>query len=317
MPKALITGITGQDGAYLAQLLLEQGYDVIGVSPRRSSPNYWRLEKLGIRDDVDVRFLDITCYASVLQCIQSEQFDEVYNLAAQSFVAASFKEPLETFNVNAVGCMNILEALKFSSTKFYQASTSEMFGLVQETPQTINTPFYPRSPYGIAKLAAHWSTINYRESYDMFACCGVLFNHESPLRGEQFVTRKIVKALARIRAGKQDKLELGNLSALRDWGHAKDYVRAMWLMLQQDKPKDYVIATGENHSVEEFLGLACALSGVPRIGNVFINEDLYRPADVEALLGNATPAKKDLNWEPEYDFISLVGEMVEAENEAG
>ena len=265
MKKALITGITGQDGSYLAELLLNKGYEVHGIKRRASQINTDRIDHLFIDPhEKNVKFIlhhgDMTDSSSLTRIIQDVQPDEIYNLAAQSHVAVSFEEPEYTANSDALGALRILEAIRIlrleKKTKFYQASTSELYGLVKETPQSENTPFYPRSPYAAAKLYAHWITINYREAYDIFACCGILFNHESPVRGETFVTRKITRALVKIKLGLQETLYIGNLNALRDWGHAKDYVRAMWLMLQQNQPEDFVIATGKQHSVKEFINLA-------------------------------------------------------------
>jgi GDPmannose 4,6-dehydratase len=342
---ALITGITGQDGAYLAELLLEKGYAVHGIKRRSSLFNTQRIDHL-YRDphDPDRRFVlhygDMTDSSSLVRIIQQTQPDEIYNLAAQSHVAVSFEEPEYTANSDALGALRILEAIRIlgleKKTRFYQASTSELFGLVQETPQKETTPFYPRSPYGVAKLYAYWITVNYRESYGIYACNGILFNHESPRRGETFVTRKITRALARIALGVQDCLYVGNLNARRDWGHAKDYVLMQWMMLQQRKPEDYVIATGVQHSVRDFidaaaaeLGLKLAWSGkgareTGRIaraskrwralkrGQTIVRVDprYYRPAEVETLLGDASKARRKLGWTPKVKFKQLVAEMV-------
>ena len=342
---ALITGITGQDGAYLAELLLEKGYAVHGIKRRTSLFNTQRIDHL-YRDphDPDRRFVlhygDMTDSSSLVRIIQQTQPDEIYNLAAQSHVAVSFEEPEYTANSDALGALRILEAIRIlgleKKTRFYQASTSELFGLVQETPQKESTPFYPRSPYGVAKLYAYWITVNYREAYGIYACNGILFNHESPRRGETFVTRKITRALARIALGVQDCLHVGNLNARRDWGHAKDYVRMQWMMLQQRKPEDYVIATGVQHSVRDFidaaageLGLALAWSGkgaketgsiartskrwrALKRGQTVVRVDprYYRPAEVETLLGDASKAKRKLGWKPRITFKQLVAEMV-------
>ncbi len=327
MKNALITGITGQDGSYLAELLLEKGYEVYGIVRRKSKVDYGNAEHLISR----VHFInaDMTDLVSLIAAVKLSQPDEVYNLAAQSFVAASWKQPLTTTDINAIGVANILEAIRVikPEAKFYQASTSEMFGLVQEIPQRETTPFYPRSPYGIAKLYGHWITKNYRESYDMFTCAGILFNHESERRGKEFVTRKITNSAARIKYGLQDKLELGNLSAKRDWGHAEDYVHAMWLMLQQDKPDDYVIATGESHEVREFVSLAFEAAGMElewqgeaeqekaydkQSGRLLVevNPEFFRPAEVELLLGCPEKAETILGWQRKISFEELVHRMV-------
>jgi GDPmannose 4,6-dehydratase len=334
--RALITGITGQDGAYLAEFLLGKGYEVHGVKRRSSSFNTERIDHL-YQDphERDVRlhlhYGDLTDATNVVRIIQKVQPDEIYNLAAQSHVAVSFETPEYTANADALGTLRILEAVRIltreGQTRFYQASTSEMFGKVQETPQRETTPFYPRSPYGVAKLYAHWITVNYREAYGLYACSGILFNHESPIRGETFVTRKITRALARIHEGLDTCLYLGNLDSRRDWGHARDYVRAQWLMLQQDEPEDYVIATGEQHSVREFVTRAGAELGM-RIewrgsgrdeqgvdtasGRTIVEIDprYYRPTEVDALLGDATKARTKLGWRPLISFGELVKEMV-------
>ena len=339
-PKtALITGVTGQDGAYLAEFLLDKGYMVHGVKRRSSSFNTARVDHL-YKDphEKDVRFLmhygDLTDATNLIRIIQEVQPDEIYNLAAQSHVQVSFETPEYTANADALGTLRILEAIRIlgleKKTRFYQASTSELYGLVQETPQTEKTPFYPRSPYACAKLYGYWITVNYREAYGMFACNGILFNHESPIRGETFVTRKITRALARIKLGLQDCLYLGNLDARRDWGHARDYVEMQWLMLQQTQPDDYVIATGQQHSVREFVQLAAGMldmsirwegSGVNEIGIrtdtgakiVAISPRYFRPTEVDALLGDATKARKKLGWVPKISFEKLVKEMVESD----
>lgn len=330
-PVALITGITGQDGSYLAEFLLQKNYEVHGLVRRSSSPNYAKIEKVLSNPNLHLHIGDLTDYISVSTIINKIKPDEIYNLAAQSHVMVSFKAPLYTAYSDALGVLNILEAIRGSNLetkpKFYQASTSEMFGKVQEIPQSEKTPFYPRSPYGVAKLYAHWITVNYRESYDIFACSGILFNHESERRGEHFVTRKITKAIAQINKGKLEKISLGNLDAKRDWGHAKDYVEAMWLILQQDKPEDYVIATGETHSVREFLELAFKEiginiewhgKGVNEVGKnkqngkilIDINPKYFRPAEVELLIGDPAKAHDKLKWQPKINFKQLVKLMV-------
>ncbi|MER8697420.1 GDP-mannose 4,6-dehydratase [Mesorhizobium opportunistum] len=334
--KALITGITGQDGAYLAQLLLSKGYSVHGVRRRTSLFNTDRIDHLyhdphekGV--DLTLHHGDLTDSSSLMRIIQLVQPDEIYNLAAQSHVAVSFEEPEYTANSDALGALRILEAIRIlgmeKKARFYQASTSELYGLVQETPQRETTPFYPRSPYAVAKLYAYWITVNYREAYGMYACNGILFNHESPTRGETFVTRKITRALSRIKLGTQERLYLGNLDALRDWGHAKDYVEVQWLMLQQASADDYVIATGEQHSVREFVTLAATDldmdlrwegTGVDEKGYdtksgkciVAVDPRYFRPTEVETLLGDASKARQRLGWEPKIKFIDLVKEMI-------
>jgi GDPmannose 4,6-dehydratase len=336
---ALITGITGQDGAYLAELLLGKGYAVHGIKRRTSLINTQRIDHLYAdpHDKEDHRFVlhygDMTDSSSLVRIIQQVQPDEIYNLAAQSHVAVSFEEPEYTANSDALGALRMLEAIRIlgleKKTRFYQASTSELYGLVQETPQKESTPFYPRSPYGVAKLYAYWITVNYREAYGMFACNGILFNHESPVRGETFVTRKITRALARIKLGTQDCLYLGNLSARRDWGHAKDFVEAMWKMLQMSKPEDFVIATGIQHSVREFVeaaakelkmritwrGKGANEKGCDAAGRVIVAVDprYYRPAEVDTLLGKPDKAKRLLKWEPKITFKKLVAEMARAD----
>jgi GDPmannose 4,6-dehydratase len=337
--RALISGITGQDGAYLAELLLKKGYEVHGIKRRASSFNTERIDHL-YEDpharDVHLRlhYGDLTDATNMLRIIQQVQPDEIYNLAAQSHVLVSFETPEYTANADGLGTLRILEAMRIlqleKRTRFYQASTSEMFGLVQETPQTERTPFHPRSPYGVAKLYAHWITINYREAYGLYACSGILFNHESPIRGETFVSRKITRGLARISAGLQDCLYLGNLQARRDWGHARDYVEAQWLMLQQPRPQDYVIATGRQHSVRDFVERTAACLGMrlewrgsgtqevgidTRSGNTVVRIDprYFRPTEVDTLLGDASKARAELGWAPRIGFDELVREMVDAD----
>ncbi len=330
--KALITGITGQDGAYLAKLLLEKGYEVHGAYRRSSSPNTWRLNELGITGQVNLVCMELTDQSSVQRAIEQVMPDEVYNLAAQSFVQESFYQPIYTGNLDGISVARILEAIRESNSKikFYQASTSEMFGKVQQVPQNEKTAFYPRSPYGVAKLYGHWITVNYRESYDMFACCGILFNHESPLRGMEFVTRKITSGLALIQAGKSGPLELGNLDAKRDWGFAGDYVDGIWRILQQDTPDDYVLATGMTTSVRAFVELAAKAMGVTLVWKgkekdeigvdektgktwVKINPDYYRPSEVDLLIGDPTKAKTKLGWSHSVSVENLVRLMVEAD----
>ena len=323
MKKALITGITGQDGSYLAELLLSKGYEVYGVIRRSSSFNTGRIDPI-YQDphmpDVRLRLVygDLNDASSLNKILRTTQPDEIYNLGAQSHVRVSFDVPEYTAEVTGVGTVRLLEAIRESglTPKFYQASSSEMFGKVQEIPQRETTPFYPRSPYGAAKLYAHWITVNYREGYDLFACSGILFNHESPRRGETFVTRKITKAAARIKLGLQQDLYLGNLDAKRDWGYAGDYVEAMWLMLQQDEPDDYVIATGETHTVREFLSVAFGHLGLDWEQHVKIDPKYYRPTEVDLLIGDAVKAKKQLGWEPRVRFKELVTMMVDADLDA-
>ena len=344
--RALITGITGQDGSYLAELLLEKGYEVHGIKRRASLFNTNRVDHL-YRDPHDtgsrfhLHYGDLSDTSNLTRIVAEVQPDEIYNLGAQSHVAVSFEAPEYTADVDAIGTLRLLEAIRFlklaDKTRFYQASTSELFGLVQETPQRETTPFYPRSPYGVAKLYAYWITVNYRESYGMYACNGVLFNHESPRRGETFVTRKITRGLANIAQGLQKCLFMGNLDALRDWGHAKDYVRMQWMMLQQDEPRDYVISTGVQYSVRDFITMAAAELGItlsfegsgvdergvvmsvsgqlaPHVspGDVIVEIDpkYYRPAEVETLLGGSSKARKDLGWVPEFTLQEMVAEMV-------
>ena len=344
---ALITGVTGQDGAYLAELLLEKGYEVHGIKRRTSLFNTDRIDHL-YQDphEPEQRFVlhhgDMTDSSSLIRIIQQVQPDEIYNLAAQSHVAVSFEEPEYTADSDGIGALRLLEAIRIlgleRKTRFYQASTSELYGKVQEIPQTETTPFYPRSPYAVAKLYAYWITVNYREAYGIYACNGILFNHESPLRGETFVTRKITRGLARIKLGLQDRIYLGNLDAKRDWGHAKDYVRMQWLMLQQDHPEDYVIATGEQHSVRDFVQAAAQEVGIAirwegegveekgydtKSGDCIVAVDprYFRPTEVETLLGDASKARERLGWKPEVSFPDLVAEMMredlkEAERDA-
>jgi GDPmannose 4,6-dehydratase len=334
MKKALITGITGQDGSYLAELLINKGYIVHGIKRRSSLINTYRIDHLyqdphQKKKNLILHHGDLTDSTSLIRIVQETLPDEIYNLAAQSHVAVSFEEPEYTANSDALGTLRILEAIRIlkleKKTKFYQASTSELYGLVKETPQNENSTFYPRSPYAVAKLYSYWIVKNYREAYDMFACNGILFNHESPVRGETFVTRKITRALARIKLGMQKTLYLGNLNAMRDWGHAKDYVEAQWLMLQQDKPEDFVIATGKNYSVRDFINLAAKFCDLEIIwkgkglnergfcnGKEIIKIDprYFRLTEVNELLGDATKAKKKLKWQPKITFEELVNEMI-------
>nr|WP_319491143.1 GDP-mannose 4,6-dehydratase [uncultured Desulfobacter sp.] len=341
MKKALITGITGQDGAYLAQFLIGKGYEVHGIKRRASLFNTDRIDHLYEDPHADNRKLilhygDLTDASNLIRILQQVQPDEVYNLAAQSHVQVSFESPEYTADADALGTMRLLEGIRLlgleNKTRFYQASTSELFGKVQEVPQTEKTPFYPRSPYACAKLYAYWITVNYREAYNIYACNGILFNHESPIRGETFVTRKITRALCRIHLGMQDCLYLGNMNALRDWGHAKDYVEMQWLMLQQDSPDDYVIATGEQHSVREFVELSARELGMaiewqgdgvdekginPANGKTIVAVDprYFRPTEVETLLGDPAKAKQNLGWEPKISFNELVREMTQMDLE--
>lgn len=334
--KALVTGITGQDGAYLAELLLSKGYEVHGIRRRASLFNTDRIDHL-YHDphskgfDLTLHYGDLTDSSSLIRIVQQVQPDEIYNLAAQSHVAVSFEEPEYTANSDALGTLRLLEAIRIAGlekkTRFYQASTSELYGLVQEIPQKETTPFWPRSPYAVAKMYAYWITVNYREAYGMYACNGILFNHESPVRGETFVTRKITRALARIKLGLQECLYLGNMNALRDWGHARDYVQMQWMMLQQETPEDFVIATGEQHSVREFVELAAKEIGIQvrwegqgenekgydaQTGKCIVAVDpkYYRPAEVETLLGDPSKAKQKLGWVPTTSFQELVSEMM-------
>jgi GDPmannose 4,6-dehydratase len=332
--RALITGITGQDGAYLAQLLLEKGYQVTGTFRRTSSVNFWRIEELGIQDHPSLKLVefDLTDLGCILRLLQQGNFDEVYNLAAQSFVGVSFEQPVTTAEITGVGVTNLLEAIRIVNPKirFYQASTSEMFGKVQAIPQQEDTPFYPRSPYGVAKLYAHWMTVNYRESYGMFASSGILFNHESPLRGREFVTRKITDSVAKIKLGKLDVLELGNLDAKRDWGFAKEYVEGMWRMLQAAQPDTYVLATNRTETVRDFVTMAFKAAGIAiewqgsaehetghdaHNGKVLVrvSPKFYRPAEVDLLIGNPAKAMKELGWQPTTTLEELCQMMVEAD----
>ena len=332
--RAVITGITGQDGAYLAELLLEKGYSVYGAYRRTASTNFWRIEELGIRNNPNLHLVeyDLTDLGSSIRLLEKAKPDEVYNLAAQSFVAVSFDQPLTTAEITGLGAVNLLEAIRIVNPKikFYQASTSEMFGHVQEIPQSEATSFYPRSPYGVAKLYAHWMTINYRESYDIFGTSGILFNHESPLRGLEFVTRKITDGLTRVKLGKQTHIELGNLDAKRDWGYAKDYVEGMWRMLQADAPDTYVLATGRTEQVRDFVEMTCKAldinivwkgAGIDETGIdsktgttiIKINPEFYRPAEVELLLGNPEKAKRELGWEAGTSLEELCAMMVKAD----
>lgn len=315
--SALITGITGQDGAYLARLLLDKGYRVCGLLPRRSTDTSWRLRELGIEGAIEHLQGDVTDLASLVRALQKSQATEVYNLAAQSFVGSSWDQPLLTGQVSGLGAANVLEAVRLVSphTRVYQASTSEMFGLIQAERQSETTPFYPRSPYGAAKLYAHWMTVNYRESFDLHASSGILFNHESPLRGLEFVTRKITDAVARIKLASQEAVYLGNLDAQRDWGFAGDYVQAMWLMLQQDQADDYVIATGQTTSVRRFCELAFAHVGLDYHDYVRIDPRFYRPAEVDILLGHPEKAASRLGWQARTSLEELVAMMVEADLE--
>ena len=312
-PRAIITGITGQDGSYLAELLLEKGYEVYGLVRRSSTEKFERINH--IKDRVTLIQADLADQVSLIEAVGSIRPREVYNLAAQSFVPVSWNQPLLTGDITALGVTRILEAVRYvnKDIRFYQASSSEMFGHVRETPQTESTPFYPRSPYGVAKVYGHWITVNYRESYDMYACSGILFNHESPRRGLEFVTRKITDGVARIKLGLQTELRLGNLDAKRDWGYAGDYVRAMWLMLQQDTPDDYVIATEETHSVREFCELAFARVDLDYNTYVKVDPKFYRPAEVHVLHGDCTRARNELGWVRECSFPELVNRMVDAD----
>lgn len=312
--RALITGITGQDGSYLAEFLLTKNYKIFGLTRRTSTPNYERIKH--IQDQIELIPGDLLDQQSLTSAISHSNPEEIYNLAAQSFVATSWSQPVLTGEFTALGTTRMLEAMRQvkPDAKFYQASSSEMFGQVQETPQTEKTPFHPRSPYGVAKIYGHWITINYRESYNLFTVSGILFNHESPRRGLEFVTRKISNGVAKIHLGQQDSLLLGNLNAKRDWGFSGDYVEAMWLMLQQKNPDDYVIATGENHSVQEFVEAAFKVVGISNWKKyVKISKELYRPAEVDFLIGDATKAKKALGWKPKVSFGDLVKIMVEAD----
>ncbi len=341
MKKAIITGITGQDAAYLAELLLSKGYEVYGTYRRTSSVNFWRIEELGIEKHENLHLIeyDLTDASNSIRIVAEIKPDEIYNLAAQSFVGVSFDQPLATAHITGLGCAHLLEAIRIvdSSIKFYQASTSEMFGDVQEIPQTEKTPFWPRSPYGAAKMYAHWMVVNYRESYDMFASSGILFNHESPLRGLEFVTRKITDAVAKIKLGKLEHVELGNMDAKRDWGFAKDYIEGMYLMLQADKPDTYVLATNRTETVRDFVTMAFKAIDVElewkgtaenetatdkATGKIVVkvNPKFYRPAEVDLLIGNPEKAKKELGWEPKCTLEELCAMMVKADlrrNKAG
>ncbi len=334
MKKALVTGITGQDGAYLSELLLNKGYEVYGSFRRVSSVNFWRIEELGIKDHPNLNLIeyDLTDLSNTIRTIQKIEPDEIYNLAAQSFVGVSFEQPIATGEITGLGAVNLLEGIRMvnPSIKFYQASTSEMFGKVQEIPQTEKTPFYPRSPYAAAKLYAHWMSVNYRESYGIFACSGILFNHESPLRGLEFVTRKITDGVAKIVLGKSDKIELGNLDAKRDWGYAKEYVEGMYLMLQAPKCDTYVLATNKTQTVREFVELAFKVvdieiewmgkgeneKGIDKKSGkvvVAVNPKFYRPAEVDLLIGDYSKAKNELGWEPKTSLQELCEMMVKAD----
>jgi len=341
MKTAIITGITGQDGAYLAEFLLNKGYKVFGTYRRTSSVNFWRIEELGIHNHPNLELVeyDLTDLGASIRLLETTQATEVYNLAAQSFVGVSFDQPIATAAITGLGPVHLLEAIRIVNPKirFYQASTSEMFGEVQEIPQKESTPFYPRSPYGVAKLYAHWMTINYRESYGIFGCSGILFNHESPLRGQEFVTRKITNSVAKISLGQQDVLELGNMDAKRDWGFAKDYIEGMYLMLQADKPDTYVLATNRTETVRDFVTMSFKAVGIAldwkgqaedetatdkATGKVVVkvNPKFYRPAEVELLIGDPSKAKKELGWEPKTTLEELCKMMVEADvrrNKAG
>ncbi|KYZ85104.1 GDP-mannose 4,6-dehydratase [Alloalcanivorax xenomutans] len=334
MKKAIITGITGQDGTYLAELLLEKGYKVYGAYRRTASVNFWRIQEMGIDRHPNLNLVeyDLTDLSSCIRLLQTSEATEVYNLAAQSFVGVSFDQPVTTAEITGLGAVNLLEAIRIvnPAIRFYQASTSEMFGKVQEIPQTESTPFYPRSPYGIAKLYAHWMTINYRESHGIFGTSGILFNHESPLRGQEFVTRKITDSIAKIKLGKQERLELGNMDAKRDWGFAKDYVDGMWRMLQVNEPDTYVLATNRTESVRDFVSMACKAAeididwrgkgeeetGVDTSSGkviVAVNPKFYRPAEVDLLIGDPARAKEKLGWEPTTTLEELCRMMVEAD----
>lgn len=313
--SALVTGITGQDGAYLSQLLLSKGYAVHGILARRSSDTLWRLRELGIADQVTLHDGDLTDLSSLIRAMEASKAEEVYNLGAQSFVGSSWQQPLLTAQVDGVGALNVLEAVRIVNPKgrFYQASTSEMFGLIQAERQDETTPFYPRSPYGVAKLMAHWATVNYRESFGMHASSGILFNHESPLRGIEFVTRKVTDAVARIKLGLQSELRLGNIDAKRDWGFAGDYVEAMWLMLQQAEGDDYVVATGQTTTVRRMCEIAFNHAGLAMDRHLVIDEKFFRPAEVDVLLGNPDKAIQKLNWRPKTSLEDLIVMMVDAD----
>jgi len=332
MKTAFISGISGQDGAYLSKLLLENNYKVIGGDRRTASGSFWRLEELGILNDVEIVDFELAEFTNIMRTLEKNDINEFYNLAAQSFVGVSFEMPIMTADITGISVLRILEAIRKinPNIRFYQASSSEMFGKVREAPLNESSPFYPRSPYGISKLFGHWVTVNYREAYDIFACSGILFNHESPLRGEEFVTRKITMGLCKIKLGKQEVLELGNLEAKRDWGFAGDYVKAMWLMLQQKKADDYVISTGEAHSVKEFVEHACLsldikimwrgeqenMIGINKDNGrtiVKVNKKFFRPAEVDFLIGDSKKAKSILGWEPKVSFEQLVDMMVKSD----
>ncbi len=315
MKKALITGITGQDGSYLAEFLLDKGYKVAGMVRRASTESFERIDH--IKNRIELKQADLLDQLSIIDAIKETEPDEIYNLAAQSFVPTSWTQPILTGEFTALGVTRMLEAIRHinKKIKFYQASSSEMFGKVQQVPQTEKTPFYPRSPYGVAKVYGHWITVNYRESYNIFACSGMLFNHESPRRGREFVTRKVTEGAAKIKLGQAKELGLGNLDAKRDWGYAKDYVRAMWLMLQQKEPSDYVIATGKEHSVQELVEIAFGRLGLKWKDYVVIDPALLRPAEVDHLVGDPSKAKKELGWEPQVSFRELIEMMVEADME--
>jgi GDPmannose 4,6-dehydratase len=313
MKKALITGITGQDGSYLAEFLLEKGYRVAGIVRRSSTESFERIDH--IKNKVELKQADLLDQLSIIDAIKEFEPDEIYNLAAQSFVPTSWNQPILTAEFTALGVTRMLEAIRHinKNIKFYQASSSEMFGKVQQIPQNEKTPFYPRSPYGVSKVYAHWITVNYRESYNIFACSGILFNHESPRRGREFVTRKVTEGAAKIKLGLSKELRLGNFEAKRDWGYAKDYVRAMWLMLQQKEPSDYVIATGKEHSVKKLVEIAFGHLGLKWEDYVVIDPALLRPAEVDHLVGDYSKAKKELGWEPQVNFEKLIEMMVEAD----
>jgi len=334
MRCAIVTGITGQDGAYLAELLLEKGYKVFGAYRHTSAPNFWRIQELGIKDHERLELVgyDLTDFSSIMRLIQQANPQEIYNLAAQSFVGLSFEQPLTTAEINATGPLHFLEAIRMINPeiRYYQASTSEMFGKVQAIPQNENTPFYPRSPYGVAKLFAHWMTVNYRESYNLYACSGILFNHESKLRGKEFVTRKISDGVARIKHNIQTHIELGNMNAKRDWGHAKDYVDGMWRMMQQDTADSYILSTGRTETVRDFVKMAFAAADIDvafdgsgedevayEVGSgrvlVHVNPQFYRPAEVELLIGDPSKAREKLGWESRTNLEELCRGMVQAD----
>lgn len=330
--RVLITGIRGQDGAYLAKLLLDKGYEVYGADRRSGDSSFWRLKELGIERDVRIKYMDLLELTNIMREIEKIKPDEVYNLAAQSFVQVSFEQPILTADIDAIGVLRLLETLRAvkPDARFYQASTSEMYGKVQAIPQNEKTPFYPRSPYGVSKLFGHWITVNYRESYKMFACSGIFFNHESPLRGLEFITRKLTYGIAKIKCGQQDKIIVGHLDSKRDWGYAEEYVEAMWRILQQEKPDDYVVATGETHSVREFVEFAFKYAGFDigwkgkgieekgmdkKSGRtlVEISPEFFRPAEVDILIGDPSKAKEKLGWQPKTKFEELARMMVEAD----